>query len=271
MRLATCALAALLGCGAAVDPAADRARYRLAGLDTPDAAAADCAAIGDAALRDECWTFLAGRLAGAGAVAAARATCARVTTPPWADECPFLVTDRSGLTGRAAADACATAGAYAGHCAYHALRRALPDIDLPDAVGDEQALRRAVASWLDAAGLELPQPARNDAILNLTAERIGQRWAGQDFGRALCGAAERVVFRRAYRIALDASLVSVDLAALCADRVDADRLRAFGLPAWRDGSGSVPREAWKDICEPIRDGSGAPRRPGAPPPPATAH
>lgn len=215
-------------------------------------------------LRGECLTFAAGERAAADP-AAAFGLCAEIHVAPWSAECPFWVADRLDLRGDAAAEACASAGAYRDHCVYHALSRALPDLALPDAIGGEHALGRAIAGRVEALGLHAGQPAHGDAVHNLTARRIALRWQGAAFDAALCGEAERPLCRRAYRHSLH--FEGVDLHALCAAGPSRERVAAAGLTPWAPGGRSIARAAWRDICEPLLDGSGRPRRPGALPPP----
>lgn len=259
-------LLGLAACGGVAQPApvGDRVAYAAAarhGDPVP------CREIGDPRLAGECLTFAAGARAAADP-AGAFALCAEVTAAPWAAECPFWVADQLALTGAPAAEACGRAGPYRDHCVYHALARALPGLALPDTIGDEAALGRAISARVDALGVHPGHPAHADAVHNLTARRIAARWADQDFDVGLCGAAPPRLCRRAYRHGLD--FAAVDLRALCTAGPSRERVAAAGLRAWTPAGGDLARGAWRDICEPLLDGSGSPRRPGAlPPPPGT--
>lgn len=238
-----------VGCGSALDPAADREAWLRALGEPPAEAARTCRSIAQSGLRGECLVGVASAAATSGDQATASAVCGVMDAGLWKDECGFAVADALQLRGEAALEACEAAGRYREHCRGHVLTAAVARMDdLPLEVGQEQELQQAIRSRVLDSGVRLPRQHLSTVVFTGTARHIAARSREGVFHKAQCGAAPLPLCVRAYQETMREGMDRIDRAAICTGDLSSEGVEAAGgTPFARDARG-VAERAWEALC-----------------------
>jgi hypothetical protein len=216
----------------------------------PQRALEICVKVGEAEVRADCLLGVAERAATSNEPDLAWAACAETPLKGFQDECAFLVVDRLPLEGPKGWTRCERAGSYRDNCLGHIVTRHLEELDgVPDGVGEEEALRSALAR--EASKLDLPLQRKHfrRSVTTALTRHVARRWEERPFDEAECGTLDRELCRRSYAETMQPRMDEVDQAAICGSELTREAVEAGGGTAWVQGSEALAREAWGKLCE----------------------
>lgn len=224
-----------LGCGPG-----DRQLYLQASQATPAEAPALCQRIGDAQTRGLCTVEAAEGLASTDPEAASRA-CSQLRAGLWRDECWFALADALQLVGDDAMELCGRAGRFSSDCADHATGREVLALDLPVAVGQEEALQQRVGQEVRSR----LGPGREHIATAVITRILARRLADQPLSAATCGQAPPSACAMAWAFA---ARERADLRALCQGPMTSEAAMRAGAPGWSGEYDEPIAEAWTGLC-----------------------
>ena len=216
----------------------------------PEASLAACEAISDERLRGECVLFAA--KAQAMLKRPALAFCHQAPTEAWKEACAFEVSDMSGLTGRAADEACRLAGDFQARCMSHALQREENTLDSTYPPGKEKDLMAAIWYRIEDLGAEAIEddPLHITLTARIISRRFQRAWQQNKnlpFSRDICGTASPEVCSEAYRLTI--KMVSNHRPPEpCTLPMSQELVLSHGLPIWTAEFDAWAQNAWANVC-----------------------